>query len=144
MRGVAIVEFAIAVPVLLLLITATVELGRAFIQYTVLANGVRDASRHLAGRALLGTTGIVSITGQLQADVANLVVYGNTAGTGAPVLPSLAPGQVSVTSTAANDVTVSVVYPYQALLGSRLPAFGASAEPSMVFNMQVAVTMRAL
>ena len=61
-RGVATIEAAIAIPLLLLLTFATVEIGRAFVQYAVLANSVRNAARHLASKALLGTTQTIFIS----------------------------------------------------------------------------------
>ena len=48
-RGLAIVEFAIVLPLLLLLSLATTELGRALYQQDTLNKAVRDGARHLAG-----------------------------------------------------------------------------------------------
>jgi Flp pilus assembly protein TadG len=144
-RGVATVEFTIAVPLLLFLLLLIAEFGRAFIQYTVLSNSVRDAARFLAGRALLGTTGQVDISTTLRNQTRNLAVFGNTSGTGRAMLPSYTVNHVTVDEGAANNVTVTVQYPYQALLGQTLPTFGVGdGSPSMVFNMRVVVTMRAL
>jgi Flp pilus assembly protein TadG len=144
-RGVATVEAAIAIPLLLLLIFATVEIGRAFVQYAVLANTVRNAARHLAGRALLGTTQTVSISPGLYAETLNLVVYGNETGSGSPTLPGLSTAQVTVSNAGANNVRVSAAYPFQPLFGTQLPTFGASSSPvSMTFDMRIDVTMRAL
>ncbi len=61
---------------------ATVELSRAFIQYTVLSDAVRDAARYAAGRALFGTTQKVTISTALITETRNLAVYGHMAGTG--------------------------------------------------------------
>ncbi len=144
-RGVATVEAAIAIPLLLLLIFATVEVGRAFVQYTILANSVRNAARHAAGEALLGTTQTVYISAALLAETRNLTVYGNEAGSGSPQLPGLAPGQVTVSDAGNNNVLVSAVYPYQPLFGAQLPTFGTSSTPiSTAFDMRIDVTMRAL
>lgn len=138
-------EAAIAIPLLLLLVCATVEISRAYIQYTVLANTVRNAARHLAGKALLGTTQTVSISIGLIAETRNLAVYGNEAGTGSPKLPGLSTGQVMVSNAGGNNVLVSAVYPYQPLFGAQLPTFGVRNGPiSSAFNMQIDVTMRAL
>jgi len=73
-RGTAIIEFAIALPLLLFLLLATAETGRLLSQYDTLNKAVRDAARYLATNALGGTTGVVSITPQLQTATANLVV----------------------------------------------------------------------
>ena len=51
--GLAIVEFAISVPVLLLLMFGTFEFGHFLIQYSTLNDAVRNASRYV-GREGLG------------------------------------------------------------------------------------------
>jgi Flp pilus assembly protein TadG len=145
MRGVATVEAAIALPILLFLMLASVELSRGFVQYTVLADTVRNGARHLAGSAMLGTTQKVTITGALITETRNLVVYGNEAGTGSPRLPGLTPAQISVVDAGENNVRVTATYPYQPLFGPQLPTFGVSTRSmSSVFNMSIEVTMRAL
>ena len=144
-RGVATVEAAMAIPVLLLLTFATVEVGRAFVQYAVLANTVRNAARHLAAKASLGTTQTVFISAALLAETRNLAVYGNEIGTGTPKLPGLSAGQVLVSDAGGNNVRVSASYPFQPLFGAQLPTFGTSSSPiSTAFNMTIDVTMRAL
>ena len=144
-RGVATVEAAIALPILAFLMLATVELSRAFIQYTVLSDAVRNASRYAAGAALFGTTQKVNISTQLITETRNLVVYGNQAGTGSAQLPGLTVQQVTLTDAGDNNVLVTALYPYQPLFGSRLPSFGVGGNsPAMTFNLTIAVTMRAL
>jgi Flp pilus assembly protein TadG len=142
--GLAIVEFALCVPVLLAIMLATAEIVRAFNQYSTLAHAVRQSARYLAGRALLGTTGVVTVSGQLATEARNLVVYGSTGGTGAARLPGLAVGQVSVTDAGAGNISVSVAYPYQSLLGGSISMFGLGSDISTSFNMTVTNTMRAL
>lgn len=144
-RGVATIEAAIAIPLLMLLMFATVEIGRAFVQYTTLATAVRQAVRHVAGEALLGTTQTVFISPALAVETRNLAVFGNTVGTGSPRLPGFSATQVTVSDAGSNNVLVSAVYPYQPLFGAQLPTFGAGEVPaSMAFDMRIDVTMRAL
>src|SRR5512133_4185192 len=73
--GVALVEFALILPFLLLLSIITFEFGRAIWQYNTLTKSVRDAARYLS----LQTPG-TKIT-----QARNLMVYGNLAGSGAPL-----------------------------------------------------------
>lgn len=82
--GVAIVEFALILPFLLLLTATTTEFGRAVYQYSILVKSVRDAARYVA----LQTEGTHLV------QTRNLVVYGNTAGTGTPVAIGLTPSHV--------------------------------------------------
>lgn len=145
MRGVATVEAAIALPVLAFLMLATVELSRAFIQYTVLSDAVRDGARYAAAHALLGTTEKVNISPALITETRNLVVFGNEAGTGSTPLPGLTVQQITLTDAGDNNVLVNALYPYQPLFGMRLPGFGVGGNSNtMTFNMNIAVTMRAL
>jgi Flp pilus assembly protein TadG len=144
-RGLAAVEFAIALAVLMAVMLATAEFARAFSQYNTLTKTTRDGVRYLAGRALQGTTGTVEITASLETETKNLVVYGNAVGAGAPLLEALGADQVDVTGSAANGtVTVSVDYPYQPMLGAVLPMFGVGADQSLAFNLRSTVVMRAL
>jgi len=77
--GAAIVEFALILPFLILMSFITTEFGRAMWQYNTLAKSVRDTARYLS----LKTPG-THIT-----EAQNLLVYGNVAGTGAPLVPGL-------------------------------------------------------
>jgi Flp pilus assembly protein TadG len=141
-RGVATIEAAIGIPLLLFLMFAAVELGRAYVQYTVLADASRNAIRHVAEMATRGTQR-VTITDPLIAAARNLVVYGNEAGTGTAVLPGLQPNQITVVDAGNNNVQITSAYPYQPLFGPQLPTFRNGAINSM-FTMSIVVTMRAL
>ena len=146
--GLAMVEFVLSVPVLLLLMFATFEFGHFLIQYSTLNDTVRNASRYVAGQALDGTTGDLK-TGANWSQVAgqgsNLAVFGNIGGTGTPVLPSLNTGNITVTPDNVNRyITVTAAYPYQALFGSVIPTFMGGAGISTVFTLNISVTMSAL
>ncbi len=144
-RGVAMVEFVIGAPLLLLLLYVTAELGRVLVQYSMLADAARDADRYLASNALLGASGVVSLSGTITGAARNLAVYGNAAGAGAPILPGLSTGQVTIGSDASNDVSVSVAYPYQSLFGGTIPDFLDSGSISTgAVTLRVYTSMRAL
>jgi Flp pilus assembly protein TadG len=130
--------------VLLLLIFAIAEIGRAFVQYSLLTDSVRNSARYVAGQALNGSTGVVSISTQLQTQGQNLVAYGSIVASQA-VLPGLAPNQVTVANAGGGNISVTAVYPYSSVLGATLPTFGLSDTPiSLVFNLTAAATLRAL
>lgn len=144
-QGVATVEAAIALPLLAFLMLATVEISRGFVQYTVLSDAVRNGARYAAGRALFGTTQRIDISTTLTTATRNLVVYGNQTGSGNAQLPGLTVQQVTLSDAGNNNILVSAVYPYQPLFGVRLPGFGVGGSSNtMTFNMNIAVTMRAL
>jgi Flp pilus assembly protein TadG len=124
---------------------ATAELGRAFYQDNTLTKAVRDGARYLADQAINSTTGVIPtpIEATTQTQAKNLVVYGNIAGTGTPLLPGLAPGQITVTTLDPLHVQVSAAYPYQPIFAS-LPGFGLTSDISTGITLSAATTMRAL
>jgi Flp pilus assembly protein TadG len=142
--GIAMTEMVIITPVLLLLLLAVSELGKAFVQYNTLTKSVREAARQVSAVALLGTTGTVVISPDIEAAAKNLVVYGNIAGGGSPQLPALSTNHVSVTDAGNDMVLVQANYPYQPLTGPFLPMIGLGEEPSMGITLTASVTMRAL
>ena len=83
-RGVAIVEFALVLPMLILLMYIVIELGRALMEYNTVAKSVRDAGRYLS----------IQLPNTKLTEAKNLVVYGNTAGTGSPLVTGLSTGLV--------------------------------------------------
>ena len=86
-HGSQLVELAIVMPLVLLLLGATAEFGRFFYTYTTLLKGTRAASRYLISQPL----------GTMDAAARNLVVYGNTAGTGTPIANGLTTANVKIT-----------------------------------------------
>jgi len=87
-RGVAAIELALVLPLLLAILLATTEFGRAIYTYNTLAKATRDASRYLSTQASANATA--------QGIAKNLAVYGNPAGTGSPLVPGLVRSMVAV------------------------------------------------
>jgi Flp pilus assembly protein TadG len=143
-RGVAMVEFTIVLPVILLLILGVTELGRAMIRYNALTKAIRDGARYAASNALEGTTGLVNIDAGLVGEVQNVVVFGNPAGTGYALMSDLSPGHVSISAVGTQEIRVDVDYPYVPLLGNSIPSFGTGSDLSFAFTMRASVNMRAL
>jgi Flp pilus assembly protein TadG len=142
--GVAIVEFTVTLPLLLLLIFVTAEFGRAFMQYNTLTKSVRDSVRILAAEAVLGQTGLVLIDADLSETIKSLTVYGDMTGAGTPILPGLTTADVAVTaSETEGDVRVSAVYQYNPIF-TVVPLFGLGNDISPSFTLQTETTMRAL
>ena len=141
-RGMVLVETVLVLPIMLLLILGTAEFANAFWQYSTLTKTVRDGARFAANEGLLGSTGVVVLTAQLQADVANVVVYGNTAGSGAPRLNGFTTSNVAVEAPGNGDIIVRATYNYDAIFGVIPSIYGitSNAPPSL----SAAVQMRAL
>jgi Flp pilus assembly protein TadG len=118
-RGVAIVEFALILPMLLVMTFMTTEFGRALYQYNTVMKSVRDAARYLSAQT----------PGSHANEAGNLVVYGNIAGTGDPVAAGLSTSNVAApvwqthgSDPVINTVTVRVTgYSFQSIFSA---AFG--------------------
>ncbi len=141
------VEFAISLPVVLLLLFGTAEFGHFMTQYSTLNDSVRDAARYVAGAALDGTDGLL-VTGSAWSSLVtqgqNLAVYGNTGGTGTALLPSLNVGQITITEdTVNNNITVVAAYPYQPFFGATMPNF-MGGTIGTTFTLSISTSMRAL
>jgi Flp pilus assembly protein TadG len=150
-RGLAMVEFVVTAPMLLLLLFGTVVFGEFLINYSTLNDGVRNAARYVAGAASNGTDGTI-VTGStwstLAAQGKNLAVYGNVNGTGTRLLAGLTVGEITVTPVPAdpktvpsyNEITVSASYPYQSLFGASMPDFFGGTIATN-FTLSISTTM---
>ena len=137
-RGVALVEFALILPLLLLLTFITTEFGRALYQYNTLAKSVRDASRYLS----------MQLPGTQMTTARNLVIYGNMAGTGEPLVQGLTEAhvpdptwQTEGTAPVITTVTIQVSgYSFQPLMAT---VFGRTLFPGGALTFSdIRATMR--
>lgn len=144
-RGVAMVELAIALPLLLLLLLAIGEVGRLLFQYNSLLQASRDASRFVAGQAWNRTLGRMELTTALQEQARSLAVYGVPVALAGsqPLVRGLSPAHVAVSVQGSDHVQVSITYPFQPVIGSGLPDFGAGRVP-LAFPLVATTVMRAL
>ena len=141
-QGVQLLELAIVLPLLLLLFGSIAEFGRYFYEYTTAAKGARAGARYLISKSA------TSDANNWEAIAKNLVVYGNTAGSGTPVLPGLSTANVQVQYSGGVPavpelVKVSIVnYKHQPMfdIGKmlRIPSL------SLKVDVQPSVTMRYL
>src|SRR4030095_5477307 len=86
--GQSLLEFAMVLPILLLLAIGTIEFGRAYYHYNTLSKAVRQAARYMSVHAY---------TTAEQTNAIRMAVYGNATGTGTPVLPGLTTSNFVVT-----------------------------------------------
>lgn len=121
-------------------------MGRLLFQYNTLMKAVRDGARYAAAHASANnTTGIVTITPQLANQTRNLVVFGNIAGTGTPMLPRLATTNVVVNNPGNGFVRVVVTgYNFTPVIGNTLPSFGFGNAINLNMPLPATVQMRAL
>ena len=141
-RGLQLVELAIALPVLILLFAAVAEFGRYYEAYTTLAKGTRVASRYLATARSGGCDDL---------NAKNLVVYGNIAGTGSPIVNGLTVANVDIVRrNAAGSITAGfpTTVTIQIKDFKHTPIFdlGKLMKTSLTMNIDIkpSVTMRYL
>lgn len=140
-QGVQLIEMAIVIPILLVLFAGVAEFGRYFYEYTTLAKASRLGTRYLASKSLGSSI-------NYEALAKNIVVYGNTAGSGSPILSGLSADNVEVTyagpvAGVPETVTVTIVnYQHQPLFDLG----GLIRNPSLSLAVEVkpSVTMRYL
>ncbi|MEA3411729.1 MAG: TadE family protein [Pseudomonadota bacterium] len=149
-RGLAMVEMAITLPLLLFLLVGTTELGRAFYQYTALTKAVRDGARY-AAEAVVDNTGKIDLAlatengSSITQNVQSLVVYGTTAGGAPPLLPGLVPGNVVLSAVDAVHVRVVANYTFQSMFGGTIPSFGVGGgDLQSPVTLTASATMRGL
>lgn len=154
-HGVALVELAIMLSLLLAITFGITEFGRAIYTYNTLAKATRDAARYLSTQAAGNATSYTTAT--------NLAVYGTpTVGsTQAPLAPGLTSSMVSIcdasntsctsniaqgTNPAINTVTVTISgYTFNPVIDMmaflRFYAGGTGSITSFPFG-NISVTMR--
>lgn len=147
-KGLAIIEFTIVIPILLLLFLATAELGKLLYDYNTLTKAQRNGVRYLASHVQTGSTGNIENNQAVEyvyvGYARNLVVYGNIAGAGDPLLPGLAVEGVTFDAPNNNDVRVTVSYDYTPMVFQSLPMFGFGNALDLGITLSSAVTVRAM
>ncbi len=136
--GIQLVEVSIVIPLFLMLFAATAEFGRYYYEYTTLAKAARGGARYLSA----------TFKGTGDGTAANIVVYGNTGGTGTPILSGLSTGQVKITyqggsAAIPETVTVSIQgYTHQPVFN--LGALTKITGLNLAVDVKPSVTMRYL
>lgn len=137
MRAQALIEFALVLPVLVLMLAGIVDLGNGFQTYIALSNGAREGASY-AAYPIDGTTGGPILTNaqarcrsalpsNLQAGQPCTAIYPGTTGGGCP----------ANTRVVGCPVRVTASYSVNTLVGSVLGFDSFSVSPSV--NMMVLV-----
>ncbi|MDX1810989.1 MAG: TadE/TadG family type IV pilus assembly protein, partial [Gammaproteobacteria bacterium] len=88
-RGVAMLEMAISLPLLILLLAVMGEIGNVMYQQSSLNKSIETGAIYASKTTRLGT-GLVKINAQTLKNTQNLVLYGNISGTGKKIIDNLA------------------------------------------------------
>ncbi len=126
-RGAALVEFSLCATIFLVVIFGTLEFGRLLWVHNALTDATRRAARYAVNQNMSGTA---------QLAARNMAVYGNTAGTGQPLVQDLTVAQVNISyqnfQLGGGSVTVEITeYDFNFVLPLvsqklRLPAYKTS------------------
>lgn len=133
-KGSSTVEFAMMLPLLLLLVVMVSEFGTMFYQLNALNKSVQIAARYLSDVSMNKKNTITQMT-----DAQNLAVYGNSAGTGTTVLVNLTTANFVITNPDSDHVQVVATYDAYLILGHSLNALmqmigGSTAIDIMTLN----------
>lgn len=112
-RGAAAAEMALVLPLLLVILFGSMELGNYFMNEHTLVKAVRDGSRFAARQSFTNYTSCSgSPGGTVVADTRNIVMNGYLSG-GSIITPNIQASDISVTAsckTTANGQTMSGIY----------------------------------
>lgn len=126
-RGVAAIEFAIMLPLLVLVFTGMIEYGRLMWHYDVLAKATRDAARYLSMEKTIGNA---------ETDQARTMADNTAAAAGVDDLQPV-PAQIAIACDpncgTPSRVTVSINYGF--VIGEWVPIIGPN------FSTQFPVTL---
>ncbi|MDF9774582.1 TadE/TadG family type IV pilus assembly protein [Pseudomonas baetica] len=149
-QGLAIVEFTLVLPVLLLMLLAFGEFGRMLYQYNLLLQASRDADRFVASQAWDSTLGKVALSDTLQTETKKVAVFGVPFDTGpdTKVLSNLTTDNVVVAPEGTDHVRVTITYTFCPVIGGgkcpgSLPGFFGS-QIALSIPLVASTVMRAL
>lgn len=122
--GQAVVEFALVLPVFILLVFGAIEFGRAYYDLHLLTNAAREGARR------------GSLPNQLEADVVDAVQdflesvgLGGTWSTTVTVSDAEGTPRAGLADAQEGDqVSVTVAYDFQVLVGALLPGFSGTVQ----------------
>jgi len=142
--GIAVIEFALVLPILMLLMLATAEFGRAFYQYNTLTKSIRDGARYLSDNSLNGA-GVIELGGTTSTATKNLIVFGNSVGSGTALLDGLSISDITITTIDSQHLKVSASFSYSPIIAAGIPNFGADSQTwNTNYTFQSSTTVRAL
>jgi Flp pilus assembly protein TadG len=145
-RGAALAEAAVSLPLLVLMLGAAAEFGRFIYYFNTLSTATRAGARYVSTREVSGPNVGTNIT-----DTKNLVIYGNTAGSGGNVLNTsgLTISHVEICGIT-GGVTTCPATGVPQLIRVRItgyaytPLFAVGPMQSLGINIQPSTTMRYL
>jgi len=138
-KGLAMVEFAICAPILMLLLLSVGEVGRMISQYNQLLQATRDSARYVAGLAWDRTLEKVWLA-PLEARAKDIAVFG---GGSDPIISGLTVSDVEITAEDSEHIRVTIRHEFSPVVGDTLPNLFGEGVPLRV-EMVATTVMRVL
>ena len=122
--GTAIIEAVIVLPLAIGLMVGVTDFGRAYATKSAAEKSMRDAARYLATVPAAGVCN-GSAAGWAVTNAKNLAVYGNTSGTGTPLVNNWTIANISLVEPACPAATIGIIHfqasvPFTALMWSAI------------------------
>jgi hypothetical protein len=151
-RGIAAIEFTIILPLFLVIIFFTAELGRALYQYSQLTRMIRDAGRHLSQTIITTGNGVPADLIDLScndciSDTKNILIYGASSGA-TPQLSGISITNISISEFPIDSeiMVISVDYDWTPIFFDKLSGFGFGSEKAidLSFSLNSTYAVRAI
>ena len=137
-RGVQLVEFAVLLPILLLLVFGIIDFGRGFFSWVIITNGAREGARAAAVGKLEDV-----VVDKVSNSVSGLYVTSVATGTCPGTQGALCITGDNVGGFPDEPVTVTVTYNFRFIVLPNIMSWiGNSSLPNGVFPLTAESTMR--
>ncbi|PKG57319.1 pilus assembly protein TadE [Shewanella sp. Choline-02u-19] len=149
-RGIAAIEFTIILPLFLVLIFFTAELGRALYQYSQLTRMIRDAGRHLSQTIITTGNGVPSdlidaYCNGCISETTNILIYGASSGA-TTQLSGISITDISISEFPIDSgiMVISVDYDWTPIFFDKMSGFGSGEGIDLSFSMNSTYAVRAI
>lgn len=145
-KGIASVELAIILPLMVFLLISVLEAGMAFSRYNNLTKAVRDGARYMSLNSIQGTGGAICIIQSTScphvARAKQLIAYNHISASTDSILPNANTINVTFTIVGANNIATTAKYRHDLISGNLINSFFGTSFP-LYFTLTSTVVMRA-
>ncbi|GIU21322.1 MULTISPECIES: TadE/TadG family type IV pilus assembly protein [unclassified Shewanella] len=150
-KGIAVIEFTLVLPMLLLVIFVTVEFGRLLFQYSELTRMARSAGRFISNTAIVNTTGnLPDVLTDVNCDfciskMKRVLISGDTINT-TTNLSGLSSADITVVEYPADSgvLVVNVSYDWTPMFAEKLNMLSFGDDIDLTFNLNASYAVTAL